>query len=175
VKRRTPLRPSQWLSSPPNPHPRPASVLSAFSGAPAVYEFRGPHRLYRAAGWDSTRGRMASPYGAWWADEEILVRIGARLDQFEGWLPDHLLKRAWPAHYRGLLALCRDWNDMQEVYQLDLPAADTVQGLVGATAPQPEFSHQDPRSRKTPMYAGGGEQVYFKVKNPLWVMRTKLW
>ena len=88
-----------------------ASVLSTFRpGTAKVVRFRGAHRFYRAAGWDSTRGEMASAYGSWWADEMVLAEIGKKIDMFESWLPGHLLNKAWPAQYRGVTALCEDWN-----------------------------------------------------------------
>jgi hypothetical protein len=124
---------------------------------------------------------MASAYGSWWADEQVLAAIGAKISMFEKWLPQELLKRAWPAQYRGASALCEDWNDMREMFRLDLPAGQELVGLVGLAAPQPQKSTLDPKSRKTPMLQGGGEQVFFKRTstlnsiNPLWVYQEHLW
>ena len=177
--------PSAWLTSGPIVVPNAALVLATFvPGTTKVVRFAGPHTLYRAAGWYVTKtgeGRMASAYGSWWADEMALVAIGNRLAQFESWLPPELLKKAWPAQYRGAAALCEDWNDMREMFKLQLPAGDQIEGLVGVAAPQSQKSTLDPKSRKTPMLQGGGEQVYFKAApgvntvNPLWVYETRLW
>ena len=95
-----------------------------------------------------------------------------RLDQFEGWLPADELLKAVPAQYRAVAAICRDWNDLSEIWELSLPSREVLQGLVGQTLEQPEYSHLDPRQRTTPMLAGGAEQVFFKVKNPFWVRRV---
>lgn len=174
--------PTAWLSGAPIPIPHSSSILSTFlPGTAKVVRFRGPHRFYRAAGWDAKKGGMASAYGSWWADEAVLARIGGTLHQFENWLPQSLLNKAWPAQYRGLSALCEDWNDMREMFKLELPAGDEITGLVGPAAPQPRKSSMNPNSTTTPMFKGSGEQVYFKSThgvnslNPLWVYPVRLW
>jgi hypothetical protein len=177
-----PVASISWLSSPPITIPNPASILSGFlGGSGKVVRFKGPHRFYRAAGWDTKNNAMASAYGGWWVDEAILSQIGNRIQQFEGWLPPNSLHQAWPAHYRGMTALCEDWNDMREMYKLDLPPGEEIIGLVGPTAPQPRLSTLNANSRATPMFRGEGEQVYFKRTrnlnsiNPLWIYPIRLW
>ena len=176
------ITPASWLSSSPIPIPNPSSILATFSrGIAKVVRFKGPHRFYRAAGWDLTKRTMASAYGSWWADELILVQIGNKIEHFENWLPKDLLHKAWPAQYRGITALCEDWNDMREMFKLELPLGEELTGLVGLAAPQPKTSTMDPSARTTPMFTGGGEQVYFKrthtlnALNPLWVYPVRLW
>ena len=68
-------------------------------------------------------------------------------------------------------------NDMSEIFQLELPAGATLEGLAGTAREQPEFSVKDPLGRHRPnrFLTGGAEQVYFKVKNPFWVRRVHLW
>ena len=48
---------------------------------------------------------------------------------FESWLPEHLLNKAWPAQYRGVTALCEDWNDMREMLKMDLPPNQEITGF----------------------------------------------
>jgi hypothetical protein len=80
-----------------------------------------------------------------------------------------------------MTALCEDWNDMREMYKLDLPPGEEIIGLVGPTAPQPRLSTLNANSRATPMFRGEGEQVYFKRTrnlnsiNPLWIYPIRLW
>jgi len=171
-----------WLLSGPIPIPYPNSILSGFlGGAAKVVRFKGPHRFYRAAGWDSLRNEMASAYGGWWVEETILAQMGAKITQFENWLPKNLLAQAWPIQYRGMTALCEDWNDMREMYKLELPNGEIIVGLVGLVAPQPQRSSLNPVARSTPFFQGGAEQVYFKRTknlnsiNPLWVYPIRLW
>jgi hypothetical protein len=170
---RTPMAisPATWLTNPPSPI-SPARVLPNFRQRVRVCEFKGPEKFLRAAGLSKSRGRLANPWGEWWTPREVLTRINMRLAQFEGWLPATELRRAVPAQYRALAAICRDWNDISEVWELFLPAGEVLQGLVGQALEQPEYSHLDPKQRATPMLAGGAEQVFFKVKNPLWIKRV---
>lgn len=176
------ISPAAWLSGSPIPISNPASVMSAFKpGTMKIVRFMGPHTLYRAAGWDSSRGEMASAYGSWWADEMELVKISQKISMFENWLPEKLLRRALPAQYRGATALCEDWNDMREMFKLVLPSRHEITGLVGMAAAQPQKSTLDPHARKTPMLHGDAEQVFFKKTrtlnsiNPLWVYTDRLW
>jgi hypothetical protein len=182
MRQEMPVLPAAWLTSAPIPINSPASILSAFKpGTAKVFRFAGPHSFYRAAGWDTKRGSMASAYGSWWADTQVLAAIGAKISMFENWLPKDLLNRAWPAQYRGASALCEDWNDMKEMFRLDLPTGQELVGLVGLAAPQPQKSTLNPKSGKTPTLQGGGEQVFFKKTstlnsiNPLWVYQERLW
>ena len=171
-----------WLAAGPIKIADPSAVLMTFrAGTAKVVRFVGPHHLLRAAGWDATRGGFASAYGSWWADELELGKIGSKLEKFEGWLPKELLRAAWPAQYRGAAALCEDWNDMREMFRLELPARQEIVGLVGAAAAQPQRSSMARAQASTPFLAGGGEQVYFKRTatlnsvNPLWVFSRSLW
>jgi hypothetical protein len=182
LRENLPISPMTWLSDGPIVIDNPTSVLATFKQNPvSVVRFSGPHAFYRAAGWDSNKGRLASAYGSWWADSLVLAQIGNQITMFEKWLPTDLLRRAWPAQYRGATALCENWNDMKEMFRLDLPASEAIFGLAGLAAAQPQFSRRDPASRKTPMFAGGAEQIYFKRTptlnsvNPLWVQSTVLW
>ena len=86
------------------------------------------------------RGAMASAYGSWWADASVLAGIGNRILKFEGWLPANLLRKAWPTQYRGAAALCEDWNDLREMFKLEIPSGQELIGLTGLTAPQPQNS-----------------------------------
>lgn len=165
------ISPATWLRNPPNPT-SPGRELANFRPPVAVYEFKGPERFLRAAGYSKSRGGLANPWGGYWTPQEVLTRMRMRLDQYEGWLSVDELLKAVPAQYRALAAICRDWNDLSEIWELSLPSGEVLQGLVGRTREQPEYSHLDRKQRRTPMLAGGAEQVFFKVKNPFWVHRV---
>ncbi|MBX2879638.1 MAG: hypothetical protein KTR32_06895 [Granulosicoccus sp.] len=182
MKEQLRISPIKWLSDAPITIPNPASVIGAFRpGTMKIVKFKGAHRFYRAAGWDSTRGEMASAFGSWWADEIELVKISQKMNMYKNWLPDELLRKALPAQYRGATALCEDWNDMREMYKLDLPPQEEIEGLVGIASAQPKKSTLDVNSRQTPMLPGGAEQVFFKKTptlssiNPLWIRSERLW
>jgi hypothetical protein len=183
------IDPVNWLRRPPIPVTATWKVLSGFdkSKPMMVVRYKGPHSLYRVAGWDETRGKMADPYGCWWIDETALRKIYsriARFEMFEGWIPPDIMTRvkSLPMHYRALTAVCEDWNDFREQVVLKLPHGEEITGLCGAIASQPLRSRMDRKSRKTPWLPGGLNQVYFKRAsvtehniNPLWVHWFKLW
>jgi hypothetical protein len=148
-----------------------SKVLPYYAGIPRVARYTGPHRFLRAAGRDAS-GSLADAYsGTWWADEAVLFQIAGRLSTAQLWMTADERQRAWPAQYRALMALCEDWNDMSEIFALEIPAGETLEGLVGPAAAQPEFSVKDPLGRHNPrrVLSGGAEQVFFRVKNPFWV------
>ena len=152
------------------------SILPCFLGQPQVLRYVGPHRFYRVAG-RKVDGDYATAYsGQWWADETVLLQISGRLERAQ-WMSEaeHLL--AWPAQYRALTALSCDWNDMSEMFVLELPVGEELEGLVGLAREQPEFSVKDPMGRHDAkrILQGGAEQIFFKAKNPLWVRQVQVW
>lgn len=157
--------------------PNAGQIRAAYIGPLQVYSYSGPHRFYRAAGLNAV-GRQARAYGGeWWADEGVLIEIARRLERSKYWVTHAERQKAWPAQYRALTALCEDWNNMDEIFALELPAGDQLEGLAGTAREQPEFSIYDPRGRHHPdrILVGGAEQVFFKVKNPLWIHKVNLW
>jgi hypothetical protein len=66
---------------------------------------------------------------------------------------------------------------MSEMFVLELPVGEEIEGLAGAAKEQPEFSIGDPHGRHNPnrTLVGQAEQVFFKVKNPLWIHKVNLW
>lgn len=193
------LDPTKWLSSAPIPIPSPQSVLSSFVQYPpvSVERFTGPHKLYRMSGLMEKPGGIrqpTDPYGSWWVDEEVLRQIYnkiSRFDMYEGWMRPELLAdiQSLPTHYRALLAVCQNWNDLSEQVALVIPEHQDIIGLCGPTQKQPLRDNMDRKSRNTPWLPGGFEQVYFKVDtdakrkglkwqtsiNPFWVYFEKLW
>jgi len=153
------------------------AVLPCFLGQPQVLRYVGPHRFYRAAGRNANGESAAAYSGQWWADETVLLQIGSHLEVAQLWMSSDERLRAWPAQYRALTALSGDWNDMSEMFVMELPAGEELEGLVGPAREQAEFSAKDPLGRHDAnrVLPGGAEQIFFKVKNPLWVRRVHLW
>ena len=83
---------------------------------------------------------------------------------------------ALPVHYRALTAVCNDWNDLREQFELVLPVGEEIVGLTGKAAPQPLADTMDRRSRTVPWLPGGAEQVFLPGPiNPLSVYKVNLW
>jgi hypothetical protein len=154
----------------------PAEVLSRYSGTMQVYRYIGYHRFYRAAGLIAAGGMAHAYEGGWWADESVLIEIAQKLERAKYWMTRPEKERAWPTHYRALVALSFDWNDMSEMFLLELPVGEEIEGLAGSAREQPEFSICDPHGRHNPnrILVGQAEQVFFKVKNPLWIRKVNL-
>ena len=156
--------------------PNVKEILSCFTGGIHLYRFTGPHRFYRAAGHEAS-GQLTNAYsGRWWIDEGVLLEIANRLDR-ASCLSDQEQAQAWPAQFRALTAVSEDWNDFSEIFELKLPPNESIEGLAGIVKTQPQYSVNDPHGRHNPnrVLLGGGEQVFFKVKNPLWIERVHLW
>lgn len=174
-RERLDLRPAEWLAAAPNavPPDKIAEVLATFSELPAVYRFTGPARLIRGTGADS-KGTMARAYGgAFWVDERVFSIIDANLSQYVGWLSAKELASAERAKYRALTAVCEDWNDLREYHEMRVPEGETFDGLAGAIRKQPIQSKMDAANAKTPMLTGGFEQIFLKVRNPLWIYERR--
>jgi hypothetical protein len=179
VKKALAIKPVDWLSSPPkSPNAKwvPGQILACYTGTPTVCKYTGPYVFFRAAGLKAS-GQSADAYsGEWWVESEVLSKIYSSLAQYKGWLTSDELTKATSAQYRAVTALCRDWNDMSEIYCLTLPTNETLEGLSGPAKAQPEWSNRglNPADPRTPMLRGQGEQVFFKVKNPFWVRPCKI-
>ncbi len=165
-----------------------AIVLESFSSY-AVTRYAGPHRFYRAAGRKANKKLAYAYSGEFWADENVLLAIAKRLER-ASWLTTNEQQAAWPAHYRALTAISHDWNNMSEMFVLSLPEGEMLEGLCGPAKSQPDFSIDDSRHSPSRTLVGGDlksrrllgylgedpiEQVFFKVKNPLWIEQVQLW
>ena len=169
------IDPVDWLRrADPNSVTNASTVIDAFEGSPSVFAFTGPETFYRAAGANAS-GRIARAYGGpWWVSQTVLADVHQHLCTYDGWLSQQEIDRALPALYRSITALCEDWNDMSEIFRLTLPAGDRLEALVGATKRQPQVSTMNKLDPSTPWLRGGAEQIYIKVKNPLWIYRSSI-
>jgi len=139
-------------------------VTGAFVGTPEAVEFVGPKRFLRAAGpQNSVFG------GSWWFEEKVLIDLenAASRVPLSARPRSNLIQRG----LREKLAVSVDWNPFSEMWILELPAGERVTGLAGRTAFQPIFSVKHPLHDSKQILSGGGIQIYFLVKNPLWIRR----
>jgi hypothetical protein len=124
---------------------------------PQPREFVGPRRFYRAIG-----QRVYS--GEWWFEEEQLLHLeGMTARVFFGRERTQAIRDA----LREVTAVSIEWNSFEELWRLELPPGERITGLVSRAAPQPR-SQKNPGGRKL---VGHTVQIFFPVKNPLWVYR----
>lgn len=70
---------------------------------------------------------------------------------------------------RELLAVSTEWNTITEVWALALPAGEKISAYVGKSTPQKLFANLPLSAEGNRMLVGRAEQIFFPVKNPLWV------
>jgi hypothetical protein len=149
---------------------RASTIRSGFVGLPQPAMVTGPRRLLRGTGKtpDGPQQGKQNPFGNWWFEEELLVRIANRLKPWP--MPADVKATLTHQRLRDALAVAVDWNPMVELWCLDIPAGETLSGLTGLTSPQPVVSgSSDPRHDPLWILRGGHIQFYFPVVNPFWV------
>lgn len=125
--------------------------------------FVGPRVFLRVIG-PTTRNVYA---GEWWFDASILDTLEKNYSRIYFSTPDR--KRVIRDMLRELLAISTEWNQITEVWALELPAGQPLKGYTGAGRSQQLFAHLSPTATGNRMLVGRAMQVYFPVKNPLWV------
>jgi hypothetical protein len=142
-----------------------AEVKSGLGGAATRKEFVGPRLFLRVVGsWNRAYS------GDWWFDADILHRLEAAYARIYFQSAD---KRAVLRDMlRELLAITTEWNEMNEVWALALPAGERLVGYVGRGAPQKLFGNRPLTAGKNRMLVGQAEQIFFPpVHSPLWVTK----
>lgn len=105
--------------------------------------------------------------GAWWFDASILDELDVVFSRTYFSYADR--NRAVRDMLREVLAVSEEWNTISEVWALELPAGEMLRGYYGPGNPQKLFANLPLTDRANRMLVGKMQQVYFPVKNPLWV------
>jgi len=124
--------------------------------------FTGPRLFLRVLG---PANRAYS--GEWWFDASLLDTLEASFSRLYFSAADK--KRAVRDMLRELLAISTEWNSITEVWALELPAGQSVRGYVGPGTPQKLFASLPLSAAANRMLVGKARQVFFPVKNPLWI------
>lgn len=146
-------------------------VAIGFAGRPRERQFAGPLRFFRAVGAkDPLKPLANNSYGDWWFEEDLVRRLECQVGRV--FFTDEERRRSFSDTIRAGLAIAYEWdNPMSEYWILELPAGARLTGLTGTAAPQPHAAKPHPKYDWTRTLPGGLPQVYFPVKNPLWVKR----
>jgi hypothetical protein len=143
-----------------------AEIRSGISGNLTREDFRGPKLFLRVV------GRANRAYGGeWWFDATLLgglERAYARI-----FFSERELRPALRHMLRELLAVSTEWNRIDEVWALRLPAGAAITGFSGSGSPQKLFANLPLSAKGNRMLVGRARQVFFPVKNPLWVTRIR--
>ena len=125
-------------------------------------DYSGPRLFLRVVG---QANRVYS--GEWWFDAGLLDGLDAAYSRIYFSSADK--KQALRDMLRELLAVANEWNKITEVWALELPAGQTIRGYTGPGTPQKLFADLPLTAKGNRMLVGKAMQVYFPVKNPLWV------
>ena len=105
--------------------------------------------------------------GEWWFDPGLLDTLHGACSRIYFNAMDK--KRALRGMLRELLAISNDWNRITEVWALELPPGQLIRGYSGPGNPQKLFANLPLTAEGNRLLVGKARQVFFPVKNPLWV------
>lgn len=125
-------------------------------------DFAGPKLFLRVVGPDN---RVYS--GEWWFNASLLDSLETAFSRI--YFTSSEKKRVLRDMLRELLAISNEWNKILEVWVLAVPAGQTIRGYKGTGNPQQLFANLPLTAKGNRMLVGKAQQVFFPVKNPLWV------
>jgi hypothetical protein len=146
-------------------------VQAAFVGKPEPHKFMGPKRFFRGVGAkDPAQPLRNNSFGDWWFEEGVVKTLELQLARV--FFTEEERRRSFSDSIRAGLAIAYDWeNPLSEYWMLDLPASARLTGLVGPASAQYHAQKPNGKYDWTRKLPGGLTQIYFPVKNPLWVQR----
>ena len=105
--------------------------------------------------------------GEWWFDATLLDTLENAYSRIYFTAQDR--KRVLRDMLRELLAIASEWNKISEIWALELPAGQIIRGYWGPGSPQQLFANLPLSDKGNRMLVGKARQVFFPVKNPLWI------
>ncbi len=142
-------------------------LRTGFIGIPKKEEFVGPKLFLRVVG---PANRVYS--GEWWFDADQLNH----LDQIYSRIYFSSTDRNMVIRniLREILAISKKWpNTFEEVWANEIPTGEKLTGFSGIVAPQKLFGNIPLNEKGNRMLVGRARQIYFPVKNPLWVKQYR--
>ena len=139
-------------------------VKSASGGVIQREEFTGPKQFLRVVG---ERNKVFA--GAWWFDIALLDHLEKSYSRI--FFNESEKKQAIRDILREVLALSVNWNRLQEIWMLELPANEKISGFSSYAAPQKLFADVPLSALGNRILAGRARQIYFPVKDPFRITR----
>lgn len=137
-------------------------IRSGISGAPRKEEFVGQKLFLRVVG-PSNRAYS----GEWWFDASLLEGMEEGYSRL--FFNDGEMKTALRNMLREVLAISSEWNSIEEIWALELPSRERLTGYSGIGRPQRLFGSIPLTAKGNRLLVGRARQIFFPVKNPLWV------
>jgi len=125
-------------------------------------DYCGPKLFLRVAG---PANRAYS--GEWWFDAALLDALQSAYSRI--YFDASEKRRALRDMLREVLAISNEWNRIGEVWVLELPPGQAIRGYAGPGNPQKLFANLPLTAEGNRLLVGRARQVFFPVKNPLWV------
>jgi len=127
----------------------------AFKGGISDALITGPCSLYRFAGYREDGGEN-NPHGAWWFSKEVYNDFHQKSKRLNVSFSDFAKAR---------LALPDAWNDKLHIYELNLSAGTSLNGLKGIAAAQrlngKNKMEKEDRNNMDHIFLMGGHEQYF--------------
>lgn len=132
------------------------ALALAFRGSVTETVVMGPSSLYRFAGYREDGGEN-NPHGAWWFSKEVYNEFYQKSKRLNVSFSDFAKAR---------LALPDAWNDKLHIYELNLSAGSSLNGLKGIAAAQRlngknKMENEDRNNMDHILLIGGHEQYFF--------------
>jgi hypothetical protein len=133
-------------------------------GSATPEDYHGPALFLRVVG---PTNRAYS--GEWWFEAKLLDDLDKAFSRiyFKGAEKKQVLRDM----LRELLAVSQEWNKIHEVWALELPAGEILRGYWGPGTAQQLIAGLPLSAKGNRMLVGKARQIFFPVKNPLWVSR----
>jgi hypothetical protein len=141
-------------------------IRSGLSGVPKAEEYIGPKLFLRVVG---PSNRVYA--GEWWFDADLHDKVEAAYSRIYFHTADR--KVALRDMLRELLAISKEWNALTEVWALEVPAGERLTGFSGIGTPQKLFGSLPLTEKGNRLLVGQVRQLFFPVKNPLWVKQYR--
>jgi hypothetical protein len=139
-----------------------AEIKSGILGIPVTEEYVGPRLFLRVVGPTS---RVYS--GEWWFEGSLLDSLDTAYSRIYFATADR--RMAIRDMLRELLAVSTEWNAMTEIWVLEVPPGERLLGYSGRGNRQLLFGGLPLTDKANRMLVGQAKQIFFPVKNPLWV------
>ena len=129
--------------------------------------FRGPKVFLRVSGKDKNRIYT----GEWWFDMDLLSTLERSYSRI--YFNDSDKRKVIRDMLREFLAISTGWNAIEEIWALELPPGDEITGFESKVARQKLFHDLPLSSQGNRMLVGQANQIFFPMKNPLWITRYR--
>ena len=137
-------------------------MRSGLSGVPQEENYVGPKLFLRVVG---PANRAYS--GEWWFDADLHSNLEAAYSRIYFQAADR--KAAIRDMLRELLAVSKEWNQITEVWALELPPAERLVGFSAPGTPAKLFASVPLTQQGNRLLVGKARQIFLPMKNPLWV------